>query len=117
MNLLFQPRTFNMAYPEIRFESDEGKTKPSLVVISDSFYWGLYSMRMGNLFADNHFWYYNKEIYPENFDNPFTTKDVNLQEEILKYDIIIILSTDANLSNFGWGFIENAYEVFYQHNI
>ena len=113
MNLLFQPRTFNMAYPEIQFESDEGKTKPSLMVISDSFYWSVYSMGWGNLFADNHFWYYNKEIYPENFDSPFTTNDVNLQEEIQKYDIIVILCTDANLPNFGWGFIENAYDVFY----
>ena len=113
MNLLFPPRTFKMAYPQIQFENDFGKTKPSLVVIADSFYWGIYGTGWGSLFTDNHFWYYNKEIYPEQFDTPFTTEDIDLQNEILKYDIIIILSTDANLPNFGWGFIENAYTVFY----
>ena len=113
MNLLFPPRTFDMAYPEIQFESDSGKTKPSLLVISDSFYWGIYNMGWGNLFTNNHFWFYNKEIYPEQFKNPFTTEDINLQDEILKYDIIIILSTDANLPYLGWGFIENGYMVFY----
>ena len=113
MNLLFSPRTFDMAYPKIQFEPDSGKTKPSLVVISDSFYWGIYGMEWGNLFTDNHFWYYNKEIYPKPSDDPFTTEDINLQDEILKYDVIIILATDANLPNFGWGFIENAYDIFF----
>jgi len=113
MNLLFRPRTFDLAYPVLQCESDEGKTKPSLLVVSDSFYWGMYNMGMEYYFANDHFWYYNKEIYPENFYNPFTTEEVNLHEEILKYDVIIILGTDANLPGFGWGFIENAYEIFY----
>jgi hypothetical protein len=112
MNLLFEPRTYNMAYPELLFESDSGKTKPSLLVIADSFYWGIFGMGWaGNLFTDNHFWYYNKEIYPS--DPPLTTEDINLKEEILKNDIIIILATDANLPNFGWGFIEKGYNLFY----
>jgi hypothetical protein len=99
-----------MAYPQIQFESDSDKTKPSLLVIADSFYWGIYGMGWGNLFSDNHFWYYNKEIYPENLN----VENVNLQDEILKYDIILILSADANLPNLGWGFIENGYDVFYK---
>jgi len=113
MNLLFPPRTFAMAYPQIQFESDSGKTKPSLLVISDSFYWGIYNMGWANLFSNNHFWFYNKDIYPQDPDSPHTTENINLRDEILKYDIIILLSTDANLPNFGWGFIENGYDVFY----
>ena len=115
MNILFQPRTFNMAYPYVQFESDSGKTKPSLLVVSDSFYWGLYGMGWANnLFTDNHFWYYNKEIYPQQSDIPLTTEDINLRDEISKYDVIIILGTDANLPNFGWGFIENSYNLFFK---
>jgi hypothetical protein len=101
-----------MAYPQIQFEADSGKTKPSLLVIADSFYWGIYGMGWGNLFTNNHFWYYNKEIYPNNFDAPLTTDDINYREELLKFDIIIILSTDANLPNLGWGFIEKGYDIF-----
>jgi hypothetical protein len=113
MNLLFKPRTFNMAYPELLFESDEGKSKPSFLTIADSFYWGIYGMGLGNLFSEHAFWYYNQEIYPSNASNQLTTKDIDLQEEILTYDIIMILCTDANLSNLGWGFIENCYDVFF----
>ena len=112
MNVLFSPRTFSMAYPQIQFEADSGKTKPSLLVIADSFYWGIYGMGWGNLFTNNHFWYYNKEIYPEHFDAPLTTEDINYEEELLKFDVIIILSTDANLPNLGWGFIEKGYDIF-----
>jgi len=112
MNLLFSPRTFNMAYPQVQFEADSGKTKPSLLVIADSFYWGIYGMGWGDLFTNNHFWYYNKEIYPEHFNAPHTTEDINYEEELLKFDVIIILSTDANLPNLGWGFIEKGYDVF-----
>jgi len=113
MNLLFQPRTFNMAYPVLQFEPDAGKTKPSLLVVADSFHWGIYGMGLDNLFTNNHFWYYNKEIYPQHSNSPLTTDDINWQDEVMKYDVIIILCTDANLSNLGWGFIENGYNVFY----
>ena len=116
MNLMFAPRTFNMGYPEILFEDDSEKTKPALLVIADSFYWGIYNMGWGNLFSNNHFWFYNKDIYPENFETPFSTENINLVEEISKFDIFIILSTDANLPNLGWGFIENAYQVFFNDN-
>ena len=43
--------------------------------------------------------------------------DLDLKEEIMKYDVIIIMSTDANLPAFGWGFIENLYDMFQGKNI
>lgn len=110
LNLLFAPRTFEMAYPIIQFESNSKGTPPSLLVVSDSFYWGIYNMGWSNLFSNDQFWYYNETVYP----GSTSTKDVNLQEEILKYDIIIILSTDSNLHDFGWEFIENSYHVFFK---
>jgi len=113
MNLLFAPRSFEMAYPEIHFESNPNKTKPSIIVIADSYYWSIYDIGWSSkLFSNSHFWYYNKDIYPNCFDAPFTTDDIDLLEEILNHDIIIILSTDANLPNFGWGFIENTFNIF-----
>jgi hypothetical protein len=115
MNLLFTPRSIDMAYPEILFESDSGKTKPSLLVVADSFFWGVYNLGWGYyLFTDCHFWYYNENIYPEYSDFQLTTKDIALKEEIKKYDNIIILCTEGNLWDFGWGFIENAYHVFFK---
>jgi len=116
MNLLFQYRTFDMAYPELRLEldADSTKSKPSLMVVADSFYWGIYNMGWSNLFTDDHFWYYNKTIYPEDtYMHPYTTEDIDMQEEIMKHDIIIILCTHGNMHSFGWGFIENCYDALY----
>jgi hypothetical protein len=112
MNLMFKLKSFKMAYPVIQFQSDSGKTKPSILVISDSFYWGLFNLGISNSFSISHFWFYNKQIYPESFKTPLVTSQVNLKEEINKHDVIIILGTEATLPGFGWGFIENTYNLF-----
>jgi len=113
MNLFFSPRSFPMAYPEVKVESGSEKTKPSLLVVADSFHRIIYDLGvLDDLFTNPRWWYYNKEIYPDCFHNYITVNDVNVQEEILKYDVIMILGTDANLPNFGWGFIETGYDLF-----
>ena len=109
MNILFKLRSFEMAYPQIQFESDSGKTKPSLLVVSDSFYWGIFCFGISNAFSNNHFWFYNNDIYPDSYTSTLTTQQINLKEEIAKHDIIIIMATEATLPNLGWGFIENTY--------
>jgi hypothetical protein len=113
LNLFFSPKTFEMAYPELQFESDSGKTKPSLLVIADSFYGTIFDLGLDSIYSNHHWWYYNKEIYPESYSNYLTTNDINPHEEMLNYDIILMLSTDADLPNFGWGFIEEHYNIFY----
>ena len=112
MNLIFKLKREKMAYPQISFISDSTKTKPSIIVIADSFYWILYNMGISNAFAQNHFWYYNKEIYPESFSSPTETSQINLKEELDKHDVIVLLATEATLSGLGWGFIENTYNLF-----
>jgi len=113
MNLLFSPRTFDMAYPELKFESDSGKTKPSLLVIADSYYGTVFELGLDDVFKKHHWWYYNKEIYPESYTKWLTINDINYHEEMLAYDVIIILCTDANLPNLGWGFIEDHYNCLF----
>jgi len=114
LNLFFSPKTFEMAYPELQFESESGKTKPSLLVVSDSFYGTIFDLGLDSIYTNHHWWYYNEVIYPETSGNNWLpTSDINAHEEMLNYDIIIILSTDANLPKFGWGFIENNYNIFY----
>ena len=114
MNLLFPPKSFDMGYPVVQYGTDEGKTKPSLIAITDSFYWSIYSLGWGNLFTNNQFWYYYREIRKADSPDLLTVEQINLSEEIMNNDIFIILGTDANLPNLGWGFIEDAYKVLFQ---
>jgi hypothetical protein len=112
MNLLFNLKCDSLAYPEIQFQSDSGKTKPSSIVIADSYYWGMYGFDISRIYSDSHFWFYNHNIYPEFRTNGLTTVQIDLKDQIAKKDIIIIMATDASLTNFGWGFVENAYDIF-----
>lgn len=112
MNIKFKLKSFDMAYPQIHYESDSGKTKPSVLVISDSYYWGMFNAGISNVFSNSHFWFYNKQIFPDSYQSPKETSEINLKDEIDKHDVIIILGTEATLPNFGWGFIENVYDNF-----
>ncbi len=111
MNLLYRLKSFKMAYPELQFEQNKKKIKPNVLMISDSFYWGMFNFGISSVFDKSHFWYYNQEIYPETFTAPLKTEDINLKKEIIDHDVIIIMATPATLPNFGWGFIEKAYNV------
>lgn len=112
MNLLVKLKTFDMAYPNIKFQSDSAKIKPTVLVISDSFYWGMYNMGITSAFSNSHFWFYNKQIYPNNDNTPTETSIFDLKDEIDKHDVIIIMATEATLPALGWGFIENVYNHF-----
>ena len=112
MNLLFRLPSFDMAYPKITSEVDTAKTKPSVVVISDSFYWSLYSNGISNSFKNDHFWYYNKQVYPESATNEVLTENLDYKNEIEKHDVFIVMATEANLSRIGWGFFEDMEHYF-----
>ena len=113
MNLLFKLPYNELAYPVIQFEEDATKQKPSVLVISDSFFRGIHQMGIFNAFSNSHFWYYNKEIYQETDKLFLKTSQVDLKDEIAKHDIVMLMCTDANLPKLGWGFIENTYDMFH----
>lgn len=111
INLMFQFPTYAMAYPTISFGSKEGKDAVASIVIADSFYWGLFNLGFSNLFSTSQFWYYNHLIFPKSYGTPSETKDVDLNAEIKSAQVFILLSTDANLKDLGWGFVERSLEV------
>jgi hypothetical protein len=112
MNILWRLKSFEMAYAPIRIKSGPEFTLPSVVVIADSYYWGMFSAGISNAFKESHFWYYNKQIYPESHHSPLETSQVSLKEEIDRHDLFVIMGTEATLPDLGWGFIENAYDHF-----
>ena len=112
MNLIFKLGSFKMGYPQLKFENSPQKIKPNLLVISDSYYWGMYNFGLSQVFDKSHFWYYNKEIYPETFSKPLAPLGVDLKKEINDHDVILLMSTQATLPDLGWGFIERMYQLY-----
>lgn len=116
MNIKFRLKTFDMAYPNLQIQASEGKTRPSVLMIADSYYWDMFNFGISKAFSNDHFWYYNKQVYPDSFKSPLETSQLDLRAQIAQHDVIIIMATEANLPGFGWGFIENVYNSFYKNN-
>ena len=112
MNLLFTLKSEMMAYPEVLFEDTIGKTKPSVLVIADSFYWQTYNMGISSIFNRSDYWYYNYLAFSHQYDQSKDMKDVDRFDEINKHDVIIVMSTDASLPEFGWLFFEMMFDHY-----
>ncbi|MEI6816183.1 MAG: hypothetical protein WCL14_06205 [Bacteroidota bacterium] len=115
MNLLMSLNTFKMGYPVMSFK-DQGKAKPDVLTIGDSFYWGIYGTgRAGLIFNKYSFWYYFHELHCPG--NPILqTGDIDLKEEIEKHQIVMIMANPLCFNQLGWGFIEAAYKLYHQNN-
>lgn len=115
MNLLFKLKSYKMAYPKVKIEKKPNSTPIRTIVVADSYYWLMYNYGISeSIFRDSKFWYYNEEIYPESFNGKVYVKDINFGEEIKKTDVIMILSSEANMWNYGWGFIEKLYDHYFK---
>ncbi len=114
LNLLFRlPEKENLAYPVYRFGDDTNKNKPMVLTIADSYYWNIFNTHIPkNLFKNEAFWYFNKQIYPDSYIEPISVEDINLQDEIEKQDVIFLMITERFLFKFGWNFIEDVYKLY-----
>jgi hypothetical protein len=107
MNLLSYLNGPKMAYPNVYIDSTGATSRTSLLVISDSFYQGIFNMGYSDLFDKSHFWYYYNEVYPENFTAPTTIANVNFIDQIAQHDVIMLMATEQNLPGVGWGFVDD----------
>ncbi|MBC7694187.1 MAG: hypothetical protein H7141_01945 [Burkholderiales bacterium] len=112
MNLIYKLKSFEVAYPKMNMVVSENKTKPKVLVISDSFYWGMYNLGIANCFQNDHFWYYNKQVFPESNVKETTTDQQDFTSVIANHDVIVLMATEATLRGIGWGFIERAEQYF-----
>lgn len=112
MNLLFRFKSFDVAYPRMLPVNTEGKTRPKVLVISDSFYWGMYGLGIANCFENDHFWYYNRQVFPESSSKELLVENVDLGDALARHDVFVIMATEATLRKISWGFIENAEQYY-----
>lgn len=113
MNLLFDLEDSEMAYPYIHFEPEKSVDGPKVLVVGDSYYWGIHNIRITeDIFNNGQFWYYNKLIYPERVTLNNEVKNINVAEAVAKFDLILIMATDASLSSFPYDFTDRLYRAY-----
>jgi hypothetical protein len=116
LNLIYKIPSYPMAYPYFHF-NQEGKTKVKSLVIADSYYGKLWDVGLSKIpFDDADFWHYNKDVYSNHKNTPTNTTDLNLKDEIEKNKTIILLCTDGNYHQLGFGFIDQAYNLYFKPN-
>lgn len=112
MNIILPPDDYAMAYPEFKFEVKNKAEMPSVITVADSYYWQWFGG--GNAmrgFKENSFWYYNKQVFFPNNTPPKDRSQVDLFDYISENDVILLIQTDANMNRFGFGFIDDLYEL------
>ncbi len=120
MNLLWTPTPYRMAYPRVTFHKlRPDQRKPSLLLVGDSFGWGLINFYpyFPTLFENKfQYWYYNKQVQ---WGEPATGKPGNhdvaaldLRQEMLAHDVVLLLFDQHNLAAMDYGFAAAAYSIF-----
>lgn len=116
LNLLI-PFKFNQKFYDCSFNIDTVNTvKKNMMIISDSYYWLFNSYGLAEHTSNEvSFWYYYSTVYKKNATTSYNAQDLNVLDEINKNDIIFIMATSTNLDNPGWGFIDNAYSIYFKN--
>ena len=113
LNLLTGARKDKYQYQKFRIDTT-GKKKIDLALISDSygFSW-FFENQVQQVFNKWSNWYYFKRVDSNQPSHGKSVSQVSLQEQIKLHDVFVILSTGTNLSEIGWGFIQKAYDLYF----
>lgn len=113
MNLLYEIEDLQMGYPHFQVKKNNAKNAIKALVVGDSYYWGMYNWGCSrDVFNNGQFWYYNKQIHTNEKSSPTNVSEVNIAEEVETNDVVILLSTEANLDRFAFGFIDQLYDAY-----
>lgn len=108
MNLFFEYKYYKMPKPYYIFKDTIDTEKPKLLIIGDSYGYGLTnSVLMNKLFSNTEFWYYNREIKPNRKNHSSKVEDINVKKELKKFDVVLLLSTETNLFKFDFEFTDS----------
>jgi hypothetical protein len=102
------PTKNKIPYPKYIFDADSSGPRPRLLVIADSFYWTIFNEHVfSHIFKNETFFYYYNEAHPrENFPSQYVS-DLNMVNEIEKYDVVILLQSGGNYGNPGLNFVQS----------
>lgn len=118
LNLFYGVEDIEMGYPNISIMDKDSKSL-KVLTIGDSYYTGIYEFLFSNnLFEEHQFWFYNHTIHSKDSRiKPLkAVKDINFKKEVLRNDVVLLITTEANLYRFPFGFIDQLYNTYYSKN-
>jgi len=99
-----------LAYP-IFAKASASLNDIDMLMIGDSFGWGILRNLRGSWAVKNFnfYYYFNSDYDYNNVSNPINKDDSNhLKQEILKRNLVVIEANEAALNDIGFGFIDSA---------
>lgn len=118
MNLLFDIEDLTMGYPEFHIEELESAEKTKMLTVGDSFFTCMFRwIKPKEVFNNGQFWFYNKEAFHKGSSEPIILEGINVLKEVEKNDVVIIMTTDANLPNFTFGFVDQLFDCYYNSKV
>lgn len=114
MNLIFPLPAYKTAFPNLEFDT-VNRTKPNVLTISDSYFnnlseVGLFKYGFSDQSLNFESFYMAHSVFTNNY---IYVNLLDLQKEIESRKFVIIITTVPNLNRFGWGFIEKAYDLYF----
>jgi hypothetical protein len=114
MNLIWDIKQPKLAYPKFHYVYDSVQPKPAGLFIGDSFYWYWYNSGiMENIFSNKACWYYNNEVYPEQFTKPTNVGQLDFVQAVLSKNVIVLIQTNGGYGHLGYGFADVAFDYLY----
>ncbi len=112
LNIIFQTPTYPMGYPQFHIE-EENKNTTRTLFVADSYYWGMFGQGFAKtIFNDGEFWFYNNQIYPQSAEQYVLVETIDIITKVEENEVVVLMSTDANLYSFAFGFIERLYDEY-----
>jgi hypothetical protein len=113
MNLMKAPKHPKMGYPEFHITEDPVE-KPRVLVISDSYFFNVLGAKIpARAFANEAFWYYNNEIYPDTWSAPKDVGSIDVPQTVESMDLVLIMVTERFYHRFDWDFTDGLYSHYF----
>ena len=117
LNLWTDIKSLGMPYAEYKWLDKPGEIKPTALFIGDSYFWNWYYQGLvNNFFSDARFWYYNQTVYPDTLAVR-DVKNLPFKETVSANRVIILMATESNIHDIGWGFADMVINSFKKNEI
>ena len=113
LNIMTYAPKEELAYPYTDYHNPK---KPRMLIVGDSFYESFYRLNIHSDVYDpeSKLLYYNQKMFGRgrNISREFNADDLFV--ELYNTDVVMIVSNEGALKNFGWGFLTDAIQLLHE---